>query len=204
MLILVVLCMIFRGGSRSFQPALRQRLSGESNAIEAECKHTEGWKVAGDRSIQLHPCMLVQWADRQDFPMRWWSLHPWRRSGNGWTWHSVFWAGCQGGERGQRLELLILEVFSIPNSPVICFILRVSVQPCKSPSASEPCCQERQLSSSCDCLSHSPSLSFEYFINIDGNTCRKRHLPPQALSASKLKSQRCLQICGVLLGLNLA
>lgn len=71
---------IFKVQSRSSQPAIGHRLYGESNAIAAERRHTGGWEVTGnknsDRRIHLHPCMLLQWADRQGFPMQWWSPHP--------------------------------------------------------------------------------------------------------------------------------
>lgn len=162
-----VLCIIFKGQRRSSQLAISHRLYGESDAIEAEGRHTEGWEVTGNKNIHLHPCMLAQWADRQDFPMECWSPHPW-------MWHLVFWADCRGGERGQRLELLILEVFSTPSGPVICFILRVSVQPCNSPSTSETCCEERQLPPSCGCLSHSVPVV----------VCHTRH--PSPLSTSQI------------------
>lgn len=37
----------------------------------------------------------------QGLPRRWWSPQPWRCPRNDCMWHSVFWAGWQGGDRAQ-------------------------------------------------------------------------------------------------------
>lgn len=192
MLILSILYIIFKGGSRFFQPAINHRLYGESNVIVPECRHTEGWEVTGDRKIQFHPCMLVQWADRQDFLMSWWSPHPWRCSRNVRMWHSVFWAGWKDDERGQRLE--ILEVFSNPNGPLICFILRVSVQPCNSTSTVR---ETIAIFLSLSVTIPVPWILHKYWWKY------LQEKASQAFSASELKLQRCLQTCSVLLELNL-